>query len=266
MDRSFLSHSGVIEASRNFVCVRLMTYESKEEADFLKSVFVGRSGELENSTFALLSPDGREKLARSGRSPDFAFRGSREEEPADEMARTMTEIAERYGYEGGQATKKAQQKAAGGLPAIADVRLGVNVAACDSMPLVIVRGKTKKEAAALEKTLTPVAWSDAFRGRFAFVVTNDADALEKVKGAKPSSAFLVVRPDSYGAASEVIEQLPKDADAEDLTAALTKAIAAFDPESKDPRRHIRKGRAGGVHWETEIPVTDPGPEGGRPPR
>jgi hypothetical protein len=266
MDRSFLSRKPVIEASRNFVCVRLMTYESKAEGEFLQTLFVGRSGELENSTFAILSPDGREKLTRAGRSPDFAFRGSREEEPADQMARTMNEIAKRYGFVDGNAVKKSKAKAPDGVPAIADVRLGLNVASCDSMPLVIVAGTSAKEAEAVESALTPVAWSDAFRGRFAYVVTHEKEALEKVPGAKASSRIVVVRPDAYGEKADVLAELPAGADEKAIRAAFEKALAEFAPPSKDPRSHIREGRRTGVHWETEIPVTDPGPEGGRPPR
>ena len=37
MDRSYLSQQDVIAASRPFICVRLTTYESKEEGAFLKA-------------------------------------------------------------------------------------------------------------------------------------------------------------------------------------------------------------------------------------
>ena len=40
MDKSFLSQSEVIAASRKFVCIRLATYENAEEAKFLKSISV----------------------------------------------------------------------------------------------------------------------------------------------------------------------------------------------------------------------------------
>ena len=42
MDRSFLSDSAIIEASREFVCVRLATYEDKDEGKFLEATFRGR--------------------------------------------------------------------------------------------------------------------------------------------------------------------------------------------------------------------------------
>ena len=49
MDRSYLSDKDVVEASRDFVCIRLATYENAEEAKILKSIFTGRSGALENT-------------------------------------------------------------------------------------------------------------------------------------------------------------------------------------------------------------------------
>ena len=89
MDRSFLSDERVVTASRDFVCIRLATYEDAQEAKFLKSVFVGRSGDLENTVFAILSPDAQRNLVR-GRGPFFAFRD------AKEMAKEMQKISAEY--------------------------------------------------------------------------------------------------------------------------------------------------------------------------
>ena len=90
MDRSFLSQPAVIAASRRFVCIRLATYEDKEEADYLVQVFRGRLGTLENTVFAILSPDGKKYLARPGRGPNFAFANSKD------MAEQMRGMAAQY--------------------------------------------------------------------------------------------------------------------------------------------------------------------------
>src|ERR1044071_3836701 len=90
MDRRFLLQKEVIEASRDFVCIRLATYEDKEEADYLVKVFPGRTGLLENTVFTMLSPDARRYLTRSGRSPDWAFGD------ATSMARQMRAFAKDY--------------------------------------------------------------------------------------------------------------------------------------------------------------------------
>jgi hypothetical protein len=78
MDRSFLFQPQVDAASRNFVCVRLATYEDETEAAFLKAFTSTKSGQLENSVFGILAPDGQQKLIRSGRGPKHAFAGPAE--------------------------------------------------------------------------------------------------------------------------------------------------------------------------------------------
>src|SRR5262245_45355514 len=87
MDRSFLSQSDVIAASRAFVCVRLTTYEDEQEGAFLKAFNVTRSGELENTVFTVLSPDGKRQLARASRGANHTFGD------AARMARTLQRIA-----------------------------------------------------------------------------------------------------------------------------------------------------------------------------
>ena len=77
MDGRFLFNADVVKASRNFVCIRVATYEDAEEAKYLKQVFRSRSGELENTVFGMFDPGGR-KLVRTGRSPGFAFRDAAE--------------------------------------------------------------------------------------------------------------------------------------------------------------------------------------------
>jgi hypothetical protein len=119
MDRSFLSRPEVVQASRKFICIRLATYESFEEAQMLRGIFLGGSGQVENTTFALLSPDGKTPLVYSGRSPDFAFVNSQQ------MADTMGRISQRY-----------RGRASGELPTVVNLRLAVNVGACDGLPVV----------------------------------------------------------------------------------------------------------------------------------
>src|SRR3954470_13326397 len=73
MDRSFLSRPDVIAASREFVCVRLATYEDPTEARFVKGLVRTDSGELENTAFCLLAPDGKTKLSRSARGTERVY-------------------------------------------------------------------------------------------------------------------------------------------------------------------------------------------------
>ncbi|MEK6235691.1 MAG: hypothetical protein N2C14_13360, partial [Planctomycetales bacterium] len=79
MDRSLLSDEQVVQASRDFVCIRAATYEDKAEAEFLKATFVGRpGGELRNFGYCVLSPDGKRQLRRSNRGPNFVYADSKE--------------------------------------------------------------------------------------------------------------------------------------------------------------------------------------------
>src|SRR6185295_1143654 len=258
MDRSFLSNESVVTASRRFTCVRLLTYESAEEADVLKSFFVGRSGQLENTTFALVAPDGKTKLARAGRSPDFAFRGGAGKTPAQEMAEAMDEIAARL-----EKTQTAESGASP-LPVTKTVRLGLDVAACDGLPLVVVYGDDAAKRAALTERLALLAWNATFVGRFTYVVGAAAD-VKPIEGATSKAGLLVVEPDEFGMAGTVLTQAPIDAAAAKITAALTEGLKRHHATAKDPRSHIEAGHRAGVHWETVIPDTDPGPPGGGPP-
>lgn len=256
MDGSFLSQTDVIAASRKFVCIRLATYESAEEALILKSFFIGRSGELENTTFAIVAPDGKTKLTRAGRSPDHIFQGRGALTPAAEMAQTMDEIAARY--------DGAAQKDVAALPAAEDVRLGLDIASCDGQPLVIVCGDDEAARTKLAERVAAAAWSPAFVGRAAFAIATKDTDLKPVSGAAKKPGVLVVQPDPYGLTGKVLAQTPADADAAKIAKALAEGFAAHKAAAKDPRTHIEQGRRLGVDWETEIPDTDPGPQGGGP--
>jgi hypothetical protein len=242
MDGRFLSDPKVVAASRAFVCIRLATYESKEEAEVLKSIFVGRSGDLENTTFALLTPDGK-KIGRAGRSPDFVYDGP------EAMSDAMNKIAAQY------SPKDAKRE----LPIMKNVRLALDVAACDGLPMVIALGRDKADLAKQAERLNESAWSDAFQGRFVYAETCDAKELSSIAGVTIKNGFIVVQPDTYGLKGKVLAEGNDES-------VLKKGLSAFKAEAKDPRQHIEEGHRRGVNWKTEIPDTDPGPPGGRPPR
>jgi len=244
MDRSYLSDSAVVAASRNFVCVRLATYEDKAEGEFLESIFRGRSGQLENTVFCILAPDGKTRLVRAGRSPHMSFRGALDESER-EMAAQMKKIAATY------ESTRGERK----LPVLKDLRLAINVASCDGLPLAIVVGKANAQA------VTKLAWDKKYAGQLLWVTAQDVKTLKQIKGIDAKAAVVIVQPDSYGQKATLLAQAT---DAAKAATALDAALKKHRSASKDPRNHIRQGRQNGVHWETEIPVTDPGiPPGGR---
>src|SRR5690349_925411 len=97
MDRSFLSRTPVIQASRRFVCIRTLTYEDAEERDFQRTLFIGGSGDVENTTFCILSPDGKQPITRAGRSIGQIFQSP------EQMAAWMSQAAGYYDAERGKA-------------------------------------------------------------------------------------------------------------------------------------------------------------------
>lgn len=238
MDGRFLSDPDVVAASRRLVCVRLATYESAEEVEVLRTIFVGRSGEVENTTFAVLAPDARTPLVRAGRSPDRAFRD------AQDLAAFLEEAAARY----------APREAPLPLPLAASARLGLNVAACDGLPLVLLRARSADAQAALAARLAPLHWA-RLAGRAVWAGATSSDDVAALDGEGEPDAVLVVAPDAFGQAGRVVERLPATLDDE----ALAHVLAL-------------EGRARGVVWKPAVPVTDPygkpgsPPPGGGPPR
>ena len=248
MDESFLSKAKVVKAAEAFVCVRLATYESAEEAQFLKTIFIGRSGELENTVFCILSPDGQRRLIRAGRSPLHMFTGP------DQMAATMNRIASNYN--GARQIKHT-------YPALASVRLALNVAACDQQPLIIVRSNSPEERQRCKSKLTKHAWSD-FRGQFAFAEAKSDAELATLKGIDKQSHIIVVDPDPYGQSGIVLSQLNSSATDEEISDALNLALLTHQERTSEATAHIANGRRQGIFWKTQIPVTDPGRRGPSP--
>jgi hypothetical protein len=243
MDRSFLSQAEVIAASRKFVCVRLTTYEDKKEAEFLKSIFVGRSGEVENTTFTILPPDGKQPLVRPGRSARQCFAG------AAQMAESMNRIAKQY--EGRKADGAPE------LPKVANVRLALDVAACDNQPLAVLCARDAEALRQLEGRVRTLAWSDEFLGQAVYTVTKDFDQLKAIDGVPADGGLLVIQPDRYGLKGKVLAQAAADAAPTTLARALQTGIAQHQPFfERTFESHVREGHRAGIFWETQIPVTD----------
>lgn len=245
MDRSYLSDQRVVEASRSFVCVRLVTYEDAAEAEMLQHLFRGRDG-LENTVFTILDPTGTKQLVRAGRSPSWVF-----DDEAD-MATRMCEIAARY------PGKKKIDVDALGLPGLEDVRIGLNVGAADSQPLVIVCGEGEA-LAELRSRLIALAWSAPHIGRFLYATADAATDWNVIAGldAPPQCGIVIVAPGEFGTDGTVVARTA-DVSPAALAATLTAAAGEHQPQSVDTRELRRRGLRAGIEWKTEVPVTDAG--------
>jgi hypothetical protein len=245
MDRSFLLQKEVIEASRDFICIRLATYEDQEEVAYLTQVFLGREGTLENTVFAMLSPEATKYLAWPGRGPQHSF------VDAGEMATQMRSFAAAY--------RPASAPAA--LPAMKDFRLALGVASADNMPLVVAVSNDTAEKKAWSGKLADLAWSRELLGSAEFAPPSTTAEVAAAKiPVKPG--LYVIEPDTYGQTGRVLARI--EGEGSELVTNLRGALARFKPQVKEARSHISTGSRTGVYWKTATPVTDPnGPPGGR---
>ena len=250
MDRSYLSDTAVVKASRQFVCARLASYEDFDEAALMKSIYRFRRGETKNSVFAILDPEGSKHLVRAGRSPRHTFTD------ATKMAARMQEIAKDY-----QKKTKRGEPDALGMPYLKNVRLAMNIAACDAQRLVIVYAPKTEDRDKLEALLTPLVWNDKLIGNLLYARTSYAQDLETIEGATDSPGFLVVEPDQYGTGARQVAFVKLGTKATTVEKALVAAADQNKMGSKDSKRHIGRGRRKGVRWETVTPVTDRGSRG-----
>lgn len=240
MDRSFLSKPEVIAASRQFVCVRLATYEDEDENKFLKTFNVGRGGEVENSVFCILGPDGKQRLCRAARGIGQVFSDS------NQMAAAMDKIATTI-------KPKVEPKS---LPLTANVRLAIDIASSDNQPLVIVVAKDTKQRESLEAKLAAVAWSQPFIGRAIYASTSHPDELVGVNGVTLDSGIVMVQADQFGLKANMLKQIPASASDDKLTESLRLGMLSFESQAKTFRSHVQEGHKQGIFWETKLPVTD----------
>lgn len=240
MDRSFLSDAEVIAASRGVICVRLLTYEDAEEQRLMRTFLIGRSGDVENTTVCLLSPDGSKVLSRAGRSARQLFRD------APTMARELQEVAKKY-------PAKASPES---LPVVADVRLALDVASADNQPLAVIVADSDAERKQLRERLAKLAWSEPFIGRMVYASAATSE-LTMITGSKPKTGIVIIAPDQFGQKGTVLASATSEQSSKEWESTLADSLKQFKPMSKTFQNHVREGHRQGIFWETKLPVTDP---------
>ena len=253
IDNGWLLKDEVVAASRDFVCIRLTSYESAEEAAFVTKL----QGNPVNTVFAILTPDALPALAMKGlgRGPGELFADT-----AD-MVKQMGEVAAKYAV-GVAATKADGQPA---LPITLDARLGLAVASADLQPLALVIAPDEITRAALEAKLAVLAWSNDLRGRFTYASADSLrglklDGLDTLKsGAFKSGAFksgvLLIEPDVFGVEGKIVSAI----DATNVDKMLSDAMHAVSAKhvraAKSREQLKRLALANGIFFETGIPVS-----------
>jgi hypothetical protein len=263
MDGSFLSTRATVEASRPFVCIRLATYENQDEVDFMKRLYVSYTGEIANTMFALLSPDGKARLSEADRSPAQVFGGVSQRRASQPGAAEQNKAAAARMVESMEVISLAypgKEGAAGGpqaLPYLGDLRMAVNVAACDNQPLLVVYAEKLGELARLEKALQPIAWSKEIIGRTLYVAVNDAAEYTRyIKGGKPLAGYALVAPEPYGRHATPLLAIDGETKPESVRQQLIAALALYNPPPKDFEKHEAEGLKAGIQWKPKTPITD----------
>lgn len=187
-----------------------------------------------------MTPDGKTRLTPGGRTPDWVW------DDANAMAKGMKAIAAKY-------PAKAEIR---GVPCMATFRLSLNVAACDSLPLVAAVGEKSADADAAVKSLEALAWERGLRGRLAFAPPSSiADlAAAGIRVDKPGLYF--IEPEAYGMTGASGGSIPLDSDIDAVLDFAKSHLARFKSPVKEERNHIARGRQKGIFWKTAIPVED----------
>ena len=263
MDGSFLSTRATVEASRPFVCIRLATYENQDEVDFMKTLYVSFTGEIANTLFALLSPDGKTRLSEADRSPAQVFGGVIQRRASQPEAAEQNKAAAARMVESMEVISLAypgKRGAAGGpqaLPYLGDLRMAVNVAACDNQPLLVVYAENPGEVARLEKALQPIVWSKEVIGRALYVAVSDAAEYARyIKGEKPAAGYALVAPEPYGRHATPLLTISGETKPENVHKRLIAALALYNPPPKDFEKHEAEGLKAGIQWKPKTPITD----------
>jgi hypothetical protein len=244
MDRSFLSQPQVITASRKFVCIRMMTYENSAEMRLLQSFGATGSGQVENTLVCVLSADGRRQLTDASRSLREVFGD------ADRMAEELDRIAT-------TSTVAGKQSESSDLPKLDNVRLALDVAACDKHPLVVVYAEDLSMRRSLERRLGQLSWKSELIGKLVYASTGKTTELSMVLAAQPETGAIVVQPDRFGLKGTVLGRLAASQSDAEWQAGLEGALARFQKSDEDFAEHVHDGRLERVFWKTSLPVSDP---------
>ena len=225
----------IIEASRQFVCVRPETYESEENQQMIRSLL---GGKMENTAFCLLSPDGTKRLSSTGRGFTRDVSG----------ARDLDRVALQF-----QPTGRVADSL---TPDFNSFRIALNTAAADSRVLVLVSAPKSKIAAA-EKRMRQVAWDDDIVGRFHFDVESNVKQIRRPLGLSDRDnayGILVIHPGTFGVNGKVVTQLPLNAKPAVIIAAMK---SANDQYAKNTKRktyteHVAEGKSSGYYFEMKM--------------
>jgi hypothetical protein len=222
----------------------MMTYENSAEMRLLHSFGATGRGQVENTLVCVLSPDGRRQLTEASRSLREVFGD------ADRMAEELDRIAK-------TSTVAGKQSESTDLPKLDNVRLALDVAACDKHPLVVVFAVDPSMRQALERRLGQLAWKPELIGKLVYASTDKTTDFSIVEAVQPMTGAIIVEPDRFGLKGTVLGRLAESQSDAEWQAGLRSALARFQMSDEDFAEHVHDGRLERVFWKTSLPVSDP---------
>ena len=179
----------VVKASREWICIRLLTYESEAEYQFMEELLGVQKGTLPNTVFCMLAPDGKTRLSRPSRSPSV-FR------TPENLATQMQRLAAGY-------KSSVPDSFVAPIPLIDRVDLALNVAASDNRPLIVAYHSNTDGLNTILNSVKHVIWEPEFIGQFMIAATTQPEDLKPLSGGTGAPGLYVIEPDEYGVSGKV---------------------------------------------------------------
>ena len=233
-----------IDASRDFVCIRIETYENEQSEEIVRALLIGR---FANTAFGMFDPYGKHRLSRTGRSPGQVLARSGSDEN-DEVIEAMKDIASRY--------RRRGQGTGAVLQDFLSFEQALNVASADQRLLVFVDAD-EAEIAKLSPTLKEVFGDEEIIGRFHldFAGKEDLKWQKSIKGATSTPAINIIRSGKYGLDGSIEEHLPLTATSDEIKTTLLNENKRFKSteQRKEYAAHVMAGKRAGIKYESAIP-------------
>ncbi|MEM1442048.1 MAG: hypothetical protein AAGF67_06870 [Verrucomicrobiota bacterium] len=239
------SQKPFIEVSRQFVCVRLETFESEFHERKVREVL---GGVFANSAFTIFDIDGETPITGSGRMPMEGLTGRKR--PSLEISiEKLNEIAADYAVQGNPTEATLQD--------FHTFRQALNVASADQRLLLYVSGNAE-EIEAARSLLEPVMADPEVMGKFHVDLAGPSEnpaSQEHVEGHLDTPGFHLIRSGTYGIRGEVVSHLPLESSAASIRETLlTENISFAETEQRKAYAdHVVAGLKEGVYFEQAIP-------------
>ena len=223
------------------MCVRVETYKHPETDDMMTKMFRGK---LPNSAFCLFDPTGKKQLCKPSRTP-HSLTNSKVGQDYEGVVREMKKIAARY-----------QVKNSPEPPLLQDfnsLEESLNISAGDQRLLVLLHSSRSEVSDLLRKVVS----NQHMTGRFHVDrISSEDEGWGKLLDKQPKTqGILIVRPGQFGLKGQVMNFVPENATAAQLSNALVAANKQYAKTEKrrDREEHVAAGNREGVSYDLEKP-------------